>query len=241
MMFGGVVGGAMTGVPVVIGVAAPVMAAGYVTGAVIAAPLSLVAEASKDICETAEIGALTRANKDTDYQFGDLTRGILAKGRMFRGGVEGYQFGDFTRGLFSCTFEARRTQQQELAEAARKYEEMLAADFPEGTQVQVWSLSGSATNLSMHPEAKVGHAKRRLEALVGDPACQQTLVRCADGLELGDEQLLTDIPSDITVLISNTAAEGVNTAAEVLTEECGGGWPTAVVEGKERLVLSYRV
>jgi len=44
----------------------------------------------------------SRANNEQQgYQFGDLTRGVVAKGKAARGDENsGYKFGDFTRGLF---------------------------------------------------------------------------------------------------------------------------------------------
>jgi len=41
-------------------------------------------------------------NKEKAYKFGDLTRGVIAKGKKKDGREEssGYKFGDFTRGLF---------------------------------------------------------------------------------------------------------------------------------------------
>jgi len=41
-------------------------------------------------------------NSQQGYQFGDITRGIIAKGKKAdgRGDNSGYKFGDFTRGLF---------------------------------------------------------------------------------------------------------------------------------------------
>jgi hypothetical protein len=83
--------------------AAPVVATGLIAGGAVAAPVALAAEASKETSKTASIGACARgSNGNSGYQFGDVTRGVLAKGRMSRGetATGRYKFGDFARGIF---------------------------------------------------------------------------------------------------------------------------------------------
>ena len=47
--------------------------------------------------------AMHHQPQSSGYRFGDLTRGVIAKGKQARGGdsqKSEYKFGDFTRGLF---------------------------------------------------------------------------------------------------------------------------------------------
>ena len=45
--------------------------------------------------------AVRSATGNSDYRFGDLTRGLVAEGKEARGvsAAEGYQVGDFSRGF----------------------------------------------------------------------------------------------------------------------------------------------
>lgn len=59
--------------------------------------------AANEVEVTAHLGRVHDPERES-YRFGDLTSGVLAKGRLSRGGdTEGYRFGDFTRGLFTAS------------------------------------------------------------------------------------------------------------------------------------------
>ena len=101
------------GAVVVIGT--PIAAVGAVAGGVVAATLAVptavvyythkaAADGIADIAGTAKLGSQVRKGKaDAGYRFGDLTRGVLAKGAGKRRGDTGadYVFGDFVSGLFT--------------------------------------------------------------------------------------------------------------------------------------------
>jgi hypothetical protein len=96
-------------------VGTPIAAAGAVAGGVVAATLAVptavvyythkaAADGIADIAGTAKLGSQVRKGKsDAGYRFGDLTRGVLAKGAGKRAGdtAADYAFGDFVSGMFT--------------------------------------------------------------------------------------------------------------------------------------------
>jgi hypothetical protein len=104
---------ALIGAVLVVGT--PIAAAGAVVGGAVGATLAVptavvyythkaVVSEIAEIAGTAKLGSQVRKGEaDAGYRFGDLTRGILAKGAGKRRGdtAADYAFGDFVSGLFT--------------------------------------------------------------------------------------------------------------------------------------------
>jgi hypothetical protein len=115
MMSFSVSNGDLVFIGAVLVVGAPIAVAGAVIGGAVYATLAIptavvyfthqaAANGIADIAGTAKLGSQVRKGKaDAGYRFGDLTRGVLAKGAGKRRGDTGadYVFGDFVSGLFT--------------------------------------------------------------------------------------------------------------------------------------------